>query len=50
LLNCFRANGKNSAGIVAGFNNNAKLTLRKSYGSREFEIIELPSTTTWQPP
>lgn len=41
LLNWFRAQGTISAGIVEGFNNKAKLTMRKSYGYREFETIEL---------
>lgn len=41
LLNWFRAKGAISAGIVEGFNNKAKLTIRKSYGFREFETIEL---------
>lgn len=40
LLNWFRANGSISAGIVEGFNNKAKLTMRKSYGFREYETIE----------
>jgi len=41
LLNWFRAKGTISAGIVEGFNNKAKLTMRKSYGFREFKTIEL---------
>jgi transposase len=41
LLNWFRAKGAISAGIVEGFNNKAKLAMRKSYGFREFETIEL---------
>jgi transposase len=41
LLNWFRAKGMISAGIVEGFNNKAKLTMRKSYGFREYETIEL---------
>ena len=41
LLNWFRAKGTISAGIVEGFNNKAKLTLRKAYGFREFQTIEL---------
>jgi transposase len=41
LLNWFRAKGTISAAIVEGFNNKAKLTMRKSYGFREFETIEL---------
>jgi len=41
LLNWFRAKGAISAGIVEGFNNKAKSAMRKSYGFREFETIEL---------
>ena len=41
LLNWFRAKGTISAGIVEGFNNKAKLTMRKSYAFREYETIEL---------
>jgi len=41
LLNWFRAKGSVSSGIVEGFNNKAKLTMRKSYGFREYETIEL---------
>ena len=41
LLNWFRAKGTISSGIVEGFNNKAKLTMRKSYGFREYETIEL---------
>ena len=39
LLNWFRAKGEISAGIVEGFNNKAKLTLRKAYGFRTPEAI-----------
>lgn len=41
LLNWFRAEGTVSAGTVEGFNNKAKLTLRKAYGFREYPTIEL---------
>jgi len=41
LLNWFRAKGSISAGIVEGFNNKAKLAMRKSYGFREYQTIEL---------
>lgn len=41
LLNWFRAKGEISAGVVEGFNNKAKLTMRKAYGFREYETIEL---------
>ena len=40
LLNWFRAHGTMSSGVVEGFNNKAKLTMRKSYGFREFATIE----------
>jgi transposase len=40
LLNWFRAKGEISAGIVEGFNNKAKLTMRKAYGFRTYEGIE----------
>ena len=39
LLNWFRAKGEISAGIVEGFNNKAKLTMRKSYGFRTEDVI-----------
>jgi len=42
LLNWFRAKGEISAGIVEGFNNKAKLTIRKAYGFRTPEAI-IPS-------
>lgn len=38
LLNWFEARGL-SSGIVEGFNNKAKLTVRKSYGFKEVETI-----------
>lgn len=41
LLNWFRAKGTISSGVVEGFNNKAKLAMRKSYGFREYETIEL---------
>jgi transposase len=40
LLNWFRAKGEISAGIVEGFNNKAKLAMRKSYGFRTDQGIE----------
>jgi len=40
ILNWFRANGALSSGIVEGFNNKVKLTVRKSYGFRTCEAIE----------
>jgi transposase len=41
LLNWFRAKGAVSAGTVEGFNNKAKLTLRKSYGFRTYTAMEI---------
>lgn len=41
ILNWFRARGTISSGTVEGFNNKAKLTMRKSYGFRSQRIIQL---------
>jgi transposase len=41
ILNWFRAKGEISAGSVEGLNNKAKLTLRKAYGFRTYEAIEI---------
>ena len=41
LLNYFKAQKEFSSGIVEGFNNKAKVTMRKSYGFRTFRITEL---------
>lgn len=41
LLNWFRAKGEMSSGIVEGFNNKAKLTMRKAYGFRSYDGIEV---------
>ena len=41
LLNWFRARGTVSAASVEGFNNKAKLTLRKSYGFRTYRAMEI---------
>ena len=41
LLNWFRAKGAISSGAVEGFNNKAKLTLRRAYGFRTFRAYEL---------
>ena len=41
LLNWFRAKGALSAGPVEGFNNKAKLTMRRAYGFRTFRAFEL---------
>jgi transposase len=41
ILNWFRAKGTISAGSVEGLNNKAKLTVRKAYGFRHYETIEI---------
>ena len=41
ILNWFRAEGALSSGIVEGLNNKAKLTMRKAYGFRTAEAIEI---------
>ena len=41
ILNWFRAKGTVSAGSVEGLNNKAKLTIRKAYGFRTYEAIEI---------
>lgn len=41
ILNWFKAKGAMSSGVVEGMNNKAKLTMRKSYGFREFRSIEV---------
>ena len=41
ILNWFRAKGTVSSGSVEGLNNKAKLTIRKAYGFRTYEAIEI---------
>lgn len=41
LLNWFRAKGQIALGAVEGFNNKAKVTTRKAYGYRSFEIMKI---------
>ena len=41
ILNWFRADGAISSGIVEGLNNKAKLAIRKAYGFRTYEAIEI---------
>ena len=41
ILNWFRAKGAMSSGIVEGFNNKAKLSIRKAYGFRSFHTMEI---------
>ena len=40
LLNWFESQGL-SSGVVEGFNNKVKLTMRKAYGFKEYETIEI---------
>ena len=41
LLNWFKARKEYSSGVVEGLNAKAKLTMRKSYGFRTFEILQV---------
>ena len=41
ILNWFRAKGELSSGVVEGMNNKVKLTMRKSFGFREYRSIEI---------
>ena len=41
ILNYFRAKKEFSSSIVEGFNNKAKLTMRKSYGFRSDKLREI---------
>ncbi|MEO1994541.1 MAG: ISL3 family transposase [Planctomycetaceae bacterium] len=41
LLNWFRARGELSCGSVEGVNNKAKLAIRKAYGFKSYETIEI---------
>lgn len=41
ILNWFEAKGQLSQGIVEGLNNKAKLTMRKSYGFRNPDVLEM---------
>ena len=41
ILNYFRAQKQFSSGVVEGLNNKAKVTMRKSYGFRNFRVLEL---------
>jgi transposase len=47
ILN-FRAQKLISSGVVAGLNNKAKVTMRKSYGFRTYRVLETgPLSLTW---
>ncbi len=41
LLNWFRAKGHITLGTVEGFNNKVKVTTKKSYGFRSFDLLEI---------
>ena len=41
ILNYFRARKEFSSGVVECLNNEFKVTMRKSYGSRTFRVTEL---------
>lgn len=41
MLNWFEANGELSSGIVEGFNNKAKLTMRKAYGYKSPNLLKV---------
>jgi len=41
LLNWFRAKGELSSGSVEGLNNKAKLAMKKAYGFKSYETIEI---------
>ena len=41
ILNYLRARKQFSSGVVEGLNNKAKLTMRKSYGFRTFQVTEI---------
>jgi transposase len=41
LLNWFRAKGRVALGAVEGFNNKAKVTSRRAYGYRSFDVMKI---------
>jgi len=41
LLNWFRARGEIALGCVEGFNNKAKVTTKRSYGFRSYDILKI---------
>lgn len=41
ILNWFKADGELSSGVVEGLNNKAKLTIRKAYGFRSTEHLQI---------
>jgi len=40
IMNWFAVKGKLSSGVVEALNNNAKVTIRKSYGFRQYETLK----------
>ena len=49
ILNYFRAEKLLSSGVVGGLNNKDKVTMRKSYGFRSYNVLEpRPLSFTWQ--
>ena len=41
LLNWFRAKGQVALGAVEGFNNKARVTTKRAYGFRSYDLLEL---------
>lgn len=41
ILNWFKAKKAFSSGVVEGLNNKVKVTVRKSYGFREFDVMKV---------
>jgi len=41
LLNWFRAKGQVDLGTVEGFNNKARVTTKRAYGFRSYDLLEL---------
>jgi transposase len=41
ILNWFRAKGTMSSGVVEGLNSKVKLTMKKAYGFRTVQAVEL---------
>ena len=41
IMNWFEAKGQFSSAVVEGFNNKAKLTMRRSYGFKTYKSIEI---------
>lgn len=41
LLNWFRAKGEIALGCVEGFNNKAKVTMKRSYGFRSYDLLKI---------